>query len=99
MLAGELYDTMDPELVAPTVGWLAHESCSVSGEMLISVAGRVARAFVAESEGVYRPSWSIEDVAAQIEPIRRTDQPWILPPVPHGHIEHLKRSFAMAGKG
>ncbi len=28
------YPPMDPELVAPTVGWLAHESCSITGEML-----------------------------------------------------------------
>src|SRR6202008_2160630 len=37
------YPPMDPELVAPAVGWLAHESCAVTGEMLISVAGRLAR--------------------------------------------------------
>ncbi|HEY8385622.1 MAG TPA: SDR family NAD(P)-dependent oxidoreductase, partial [Porticoccaceae bacterium] len=36
------YPPMGPELVAPVVGWLAHESCTLSGEMLISIAGRVA---------------------------------------------------------
>src|ERR1700686_1687892 len=46
------YPPMSPELVAPVVGWLVHESCSISGEMLISIAGRVARAFIAESPGV-----------------------------------------------
>ena len=90
------YPPMDPELVAPTVGWLAHESCSVSGEMWISIAGRVARAFVAESAGVYRPAWSIEDVAEQAEEIRRTDAPWVLPVLPSGFVDHLTRSFAMA---
>src|SRR5215831_15813027 len=40
------YPPMDPELVAPTVGYLAHESCAISGEMLISIAGRVAQAFI-----------------------------------------------------
>ena len=93
------YPPMDPELVAPTVGWLAHETCSVTGEMLISVAGRVARAFAAETEGVYRPSWTIEQVAEQIDAIRNVDQPWIFPPAPTGHIDHLRRSFAMASKG
>ena len=34
------YPPMDPELVAPAVGWLAHESCSVTGEMLVAMAGR-----------------------------------------------------------
>ena len=37
------YPPMGPELVAPVVGWLAHESCSITGEMLISIAGRVAQ--------------------------------------------------------
>jgi NAD(P)-dependent dehydrogenase (short-subunit alcohol dehydrogenase family) len=90
------YPPMDPELVAPAVAWLCHESCELSGEMLIAVAGRVARAFVAESEGVYQPAWTIEDIPAQLDQIRRTDTPWVLPVVPSGHIDHLRRSFAMA---
>jgi NAD(P)-dependent dehydrogenase (short-subunit alcohol dehydrogenase family) len=90
------YPPMEPDLVAPTVGWLAHESCSVSGEMLISIAGRVARAFLAESPGVYRPSWTIEQVAKNIDAIRSTEAPWILPPVPSGFVDHLVRSFGMA---
>ena len=93
------YPPMDPELVAPAVGWLAHESCSVTGEMLVSVAGRMARAYAAETEGVYQPSWTIEQIAENIEAIRNTDNPWLFPPAPSGHIDHLKRSFAMAAKG
>ena len=93
------YPPMDPELVAPAVGWLAHESCSITGEMLVSVAGRMARAYAAETEGVYQPSWTIEQIAEQIEAIRNTDDPWLFSPAPSGHIDHLKRSFAMASKG
>lgn len=93
------YPPMEPELVAPTVGWLAHESCSISGEMLISIAGRVARAFVAETPGVYRPSWTIEEIAEQLPAIRNTADPWILPVVPSGFVTHLGQSFAMAKKG
>ena len=93
------YPPMGPDLVAPVVGWLAHETCSVSGEMLISMAGRVARALIAETEGVYRPSWSIDDVANQIDAIRDTDKLWMLPPVPSGYVDHLQRSFEMARKG
>ncbi len=93
------YPPMGPELVAPVVGWLAHESCSISGEMLISMAGRIARAFVAETEGVYRPHWSIDDVADNIDTIRDTDKLWMLPPVPSGYMDHLQRSFEMARKG
>lgn len=93
------YPPMSPELVAPVVGWLAHESCSITGEMLISIAGRVARAAIAESPGVYRDPWSIEQVGEQIDAIRNMDAPLILPIVPTGHIDHIRYSFAMAIKG
>ncbi len=93
------YPPMGPELVAPVVGWLAHESCTITGEMLVSMAGRVARALVAETEGVYRPSWTIDDVGENIEAIRDQDGLWTLPPVPSGYAEHMKRSFEMARRG
>ena len=92
------YPPMGPELVAPAVGWLAHESCSVSGEMLVSIAGRMARAYIAETEGVYESSWTIEDVAEHMEEIRNTDGSWILPIVPSAHIDHIVRSCDMAKK-
>jgi NAD(P)-dependent dehydrogenase (short-subunit alcohol dehydrogenase family) len=93
------YPPMGPELVAPVVGWLAHESCSITGELLISAAGRVARAFISETEGVYRPSWSIDDVGANIDAIRDTRKQWVFPPVPSGFGDHLARSFEMARRG
>jgi NAD(P)-dependent dehydrogenase (short-subunit alcohol dehydrogenase family) len=93
------YPPMGPELVAPVVGWLAHESCSVTGEMLISMAGRVARAIIAETEGIYSPYWTIDEIASQIDAIRDTGKLWILPPVPSGYVDHLTRSFDMARKG
>ncbi|MBS9376083.1 SDR family NAD(P)-dependent oxidoreductase [Rhodococcus sp. B50] len=93
------YPPMDPALAAPTVGWLAHESCSITGEILSSIAGRVSRVFVAESPGVYQPSWSIEDVAEHIDEIRSTDDPWILPVVPSAHADHISKSFEIATKG
>ena len=93
------YPPMDPELVAPVVAWMAHESCSISGEMMISIAGRIARAYAAETKGVYRPSWTLEQVAEQIEAIRDTRDSLVFPPVPTGHIDHLRYSFEMASKG
>jgi NAD(P)-dependent dehydrogenase (short-subunit alcohol dehydrogenase family) len=90
------YPPMGPELVAPVVGWLAHESCSVTGEMLVALAGRVARAIVAETPGVYRPSWSIADVRDHIAAIRDASDPVVFPVVPDGHGDHIRYSFAMA---
>ena len=92
------YPPMGPELVAPVVGWLAHESCTVTGEMLISIAGRVARACFAESPGVYRPDWSIEDVAREMAAARNMTEPVIFPVVPSGHVDHIRYSFVMAAK-
>jgi NAD(P)-dependent dehydrogenase (short-subunit alcohol dehydrogenase family) len=90
------YPPMNPELTAPVVGWLAHESCTVSGEVFVTMAGRVARAWIAESEGVYRPSWSIEQVADEFDTIRDTSDPWVLPTVPSAFTDHISRSFRMA---
>jgi NAD(P)-dependent dehydrogenase (short-subunit alcohol dehydrogenase family) len=90
------YPPMEPELAAPAVGWLAHESCSITGEMLVAIAGRVARAFVGETPGVHRPSWTIEEVGERIAEIRDARDPWILPVVPSAHNDHISRSFAMA---
>jgi len=94
-----VYPPMSPDLVAPTVGWLAHESCPISGEMLISIAGRVAKAYFAETPGVYRPSWTIEEVAAQMAAIGDRSDPLILSAVPSGHADHINYSFEMARKG
>ncbi|MEY9836546.1 SDR family NAD(P)-dependent oxidoreductase [Streptacidiphilus sp. EB103A] len=93
------YPPMGPELTAPAVGWLAHESCSISGELLVTMAGRVARAFVAETVGVYQPSWTIDQVGEEIASIRDTSDPWILPVVPSAFVDHIGNSFAMAMKG
>ncbi len=93
------YPPMEPELAAPVVGWLAHETCSITGEMLSSMAGRAARAYVAESKGVYRASWTIEQVAEQIDVIRSTDAPVVFPVVPLGQVGHILYSFEMAKDG
>jgi len=92
------YPPMGPELVAPVVGWLAHESCTITGEILAAIAGRVARVVIAETPGVYRPSWSIEDVAEHIDAIRDATAPVIFPAVPSGHADHISYSFAMANQ-
>jgi NAD(P)-dependent dehydrogenase (short-subunit alcohol dehydrogenase family) len=93
------YPPMEPELVAPMVAWLCHESCPVSGEHYIAAAGRMARAFTTESKGVFQPSWTIEQVASQIEAIRDPAEQWTFPPYPSGMIDHLGKSFQWAHSG
>lgn len=91
------YPPMEPELVSPAVGWLAHEDCPVTGEMIAAIAGRIARVFVAETKGVYRPSWTIEEVAQACDSIH--DKTEVLDLGLHGHVGHIGYSFEMARMG
>jgi NAD(P)-dependent dehydrogenase (short-subunit alcohol dehydrogenase family) len=91
------YPPMDPELVAPVVGWLAHESCSVTGEMIASMAGRVAQIYLSETKGVYRPAWSIAEVGDAMAAVHDASEPLAFGL--HGHIDHITYSFGMATKG
>jgi len=100
----ERYDTsayppMGPELVSPLVGYLCHEDCAVTGEMYVSIAGRIARAFVSETQGLYRREWTIDDVADNLDAIRDPSGAWTLHPAEGAYGEHIARSFAMAGTG
>src|SRR5205807_7085176 len=56
---------MSPDLVAPMVAFLAHETCPVSGEIYAAGAGRFARIFIAQTEGYVHPEPqpTVEDVA------------------------------------
>jgi len=90
------YPPMGPDLVAPAVGWLAHETCSVTGEYFVAIAGRLARAAVVESPGVYQPSWSMEQVGEQMARIRDLSEPVVFPVVPDGHADHIRYSFGAA---
>lgn len=93
------YPPMGPELVAPAVAWLAHESCSITGEILVAIAGRIARVVIAETPGACLPSWSIERVGESIGAIRDAADPLIFPVVPDGHADHIRYSFEMTAHG
>lgn len=93
------YPPMSPDLVSPVVAWLAHETCSITGEMLSSMAGRAARAWVSESPGIYRPAWTIEQVAEQIDAIRGMQSPVVFNPAPSGQLDHIRYSFGMVKRG
>ncbi len=93
------FPPMEPGKVAPVVGYLCHEDCAVTAEMLISVAGRVARAYITETQGLWRPDWSIDDIADNLDAIRDTSNTWALHPAEGGFGEHLGRSFGMVGQG
>ena len=58
---------MEPELVAPMVAYLAHQSCPGSAGIYTAGGGRFARLYVAATDGYLHPgdgTPAIEDVAA-----------------------------------
>ena len=90
------YPPMTPDMVAPVVGYLAHEDCAVSAEMYVAMAGRVARAYLSESRGIYRPDWSIDTIADNLAAIRDPTNGFTFHPAEGGFGEHMARSFEMA---
>lgn len=73
-LGGDVDDpNMSPDLVAPMAAYLAHEDCSVTGEIYTAGAGRFARLFVASTPGVLVDNPSIDDVATQWSAINAED--------------------------
>jgi NAD(P)-dependent dehydrogenase (short-subunit alcohol dehydrogenase family) len=64
---------MSPDLVAPMVAFLAHESCPVSGEIYAAGFGRFARIFIASARGYVHPGAgpgpTVEDIAEHFDAI------------------------------
>ncbi|HEX7856346.1 MAG TPA: SDR family NAD(P)-dependent oxidoreductase [Sphingobium sp.] len=90
------FPPMEADLVAPTVAWLAHEDCKANAELFVSLAGRVAKAFVTETRGVYQPHWTIEEVAARLGEIESRGETHVFSPAPRGFYDHLNYSFDLS---
>jgi hypothetical protein len=73
-----------------------HEKCTATGEILVSLAGRIAKAYLAETRGVFQPNWTIEQVAGQMDAIGNTREQAVFPAFPRGFYDHLEYSFRMA---
>jgi NAD(P)-dependent dehydrogenase (short-subunit alcohol dehydrogenase family) len=71
-------EQLDPELAAPVVAFLAHESCAITGEILLAAGGRFARVFVAQTRGFYSTTLSPEDVRDHLDEVMASDQPLVL---------------------
>jgi NAD(P)-dependent dehydrogenase (short-subunit alcohol dehydrogenase family) len=71
-LLGDLASQVSPESVSPVVAYLAHQDCSVNGNVYSVAGGRIARIFVAETQGVVLPEITAEAVRDQMAGI---DQP------------------------
>jgi len=56
-----------PELVSPAAVFLAHESCALNGEVLVSGGGQVMRMVIMENEGITKDALSPEDIADNLD--------------------------------
>jgi NAD(P)-dependent dehydrogenase (short-subunit alcohol dehydrogenase family) len=61
--------SMNPDLVAPAVAFLAHESCPLNGEVLQAGLGGVARIAVMCSQGISKRDLTPEDIADNVDMI------------------------------
>lgn len=64
---------MDPALVAPVAAYLAHESCTLNGEVLVAGGGDVFRLTPLVTLGISQSTVTVEDVAEHIDAIMSTD--------------------------
>jgi NAD(P)-dependent dehydrogenase (short-subunit alcohol dehydrogenase family) len=56
-------DSLRPELVAPTVAFLAHETVPFTGECIESMGGAAKRFYLARTAGFAAPQMTVEDLA------------------------------------
>jgi NAD(P)-dependent dehydrogenase (short-subunit alcohol dehydrogenase family) len=91
--ADELVAHMPPaELVAPTVAYLCHQDCPVSGAYFEAAAGATRYRFFAEAEAYYNPDVTLEDVRDNFGKITDTAKLDLVPePLDNPMSEIIKR--------
>jgi len=87
-LLGPLGDKLEPAEVTPTVIYLSHEDCPVSGEVYSVAGGVVARYFIGLTPGWYGEGHSAEDVRDHFDQIR-DETGYIVPEDPSGELKKL----------
>jgi hypothetical protein len=70
---------MDPVLVSPAAAYLAHESCTLDGEVLIAGGGQVMRLCPIVTAGITKEALSVEDVAENLSAIMDTSDARVAP--------------------
>lgn len=92
ILTPEAAEALDPSRVAPVVAWLAHESCTTTGEVISAGAGRVARYFIGLTPGFLSKSLTVEEVAERWGEACSTDE-FIIPTDPSEEMELLMKQW------
>jgi NAD(P)-dependent dehydrogenase (short-subunit alcohol dehydrogenase family) len=58
-----------PTLVSPAMGYLAHESCAVTGALVHAGGGEVSARLIGATKGINKPGLTIEDVRDNLDVI------------------------------
>jgi NAD(P)-dependent dehydrogenase (short-subunit alcohol dehydrogenase family) len=87
-LLGGFGDKLAAEEVTPTVCWLAHEDCPVTGEVYSVAGGTVSRFFIGLTPGYYKNGHTVEDVRDNWAQIR-DEEGYIVPDGPNDELGKL----------
>ena len=87
-LLGAFGDKLAAEEVTPTVCYLAHEDCPVTGEIYSVAGGSVSRFFIGLTPGYYKNGHTVEDVRDNFDLIRN-EEGYIVPEGPNDELGKL----------
>ena len=76
-MMAEINASMPPELCAPAAVFLAHESCSLNGEVLLTGMGGVSRLAVVRTQGIWKQALSAEDITENLDQIMNVDDAYV----------------------
>ena len=98
-LLGDFADALDPEYVTPLVAYLCSEACELSHEIFDVGGGKYSRIFVGMTEGWTTPVAeppAPEDIAANLEQIRSTDE-YVIPSSVAGEMKATMEALKARG--
>ncbi|MFN8053016.1 MAG: SDR family NAD(P)-dependent oxidoreductase [Acidimicrobiales bacterium] len=87
-LLGGFGEKLAAEEITPTVAYLAHEDCPVTGEIYSVAGGSVSRFFIGLTPGYYKNGHTVEDVRDNFDLIRR-EEGYIVPEGPQDELGKL----------
>ncbi|ORA68270.1 hypothetical protein BST23_04080 [Mycolicibacterium elephantis] len=73
----EINASMPPELCAPAAVFLAHESCALNGEVLMTGMGGVSRLAVVRTQGITNSPLTVEDIADNLDQIMNVNDAYV----------------------
>jgi len=72
-ILGSLAAKVSPDSVSPLAAYLAHEECAVNGHVYSVAGGRIARIFVAETDGLVLSENTSEEIRSKLTLVDKMD--------------------------